>query len=213
MELGCGGYIAKSVDTGASVMSVVIAVGDVFFHHLDRVVSSEERLAECRASMDVLGVNKLEVLYRDKDRLLDTVPIADIVDKLDQIQRDFRPNEVLMPLPSSHQDHDIAYRACIAATRPSAYDGCLQLIAAYEYPATSWGSNANADAGKGGMYVELADRYLDQKLEALRQYNTQMRNDKHCFSLEASRALARMRGLEAGLHNAELLHVMRMIVR
>jgi LmbE family N-acetylglucosaminyl deacetylase len=209
-ELGCGGYMAWVHRTGGQVLNVVVAVGDVFFAHLGRTVSYAERISELDASMQVLGAERF-ICFAEHDSRLDTVPLVDIVLRLEHQIRTFEPTEILIPLPSSHQDHEASYRACLAACRPSARTATVQLIAAYEYPATSWGAGSAADAGKGGLYVEIGESGLEAKLKALRCYRSQIRAEAHCWSLTAATVMARMRGIEAGLHHAELFHVMRQI--
>jgi hypothetical protein len=89
----------------------------------------------------------------------------------------------------------------------------VQLIAAYEYAASGWGSGSSADAGRGGMYVEIGEEGLEAKIAALRCYKTQIRDDNHCWSIESARARAKMHGLESGLDYAELFYIMRQLVR
>ena len=211
-ELGCGGYMFRTAAAGGAVLNLVVAVGDVHFAHLGRVVTRAERLAELERSMAVLGAES-RVLFTGHDRFIDTMPLADLVTALEVTISGFRPAEILIPLPSSHQDHEAVYRAAVAACRPSSLTGSVQLIAAYEYSATSWGAGSAADAGRGGLYAEIGEAGLAAKLEALRCYRTQVRDDLHCWSIEAARARAKMRGLESNLDHAELFHVMRMVVR
>jgi LmbE family N-acetylglucosaminyl deacetylase len=208
-ELGAGGYMARTIEDGGEVMVVVLAVGPVFFHHLGRVVSAEERLAEMEAALRILGVRDHAVFSKETDGRLDTVPTFEVVQYLDALQREFRPTELLIPLPSSHQGHAAAHWASIAASRPRSHGP--ELVAAYEYPASSWGEGSGADPGRGGLYVEISP-WIERKLDALREHKSQMRNDGHCFSIRAAEALAVMRGLESGLE-AELFHVMRQLMR
>ena len=79
------------------------------------------------------------------------MPLADPVTAIEVTISGFRPTEILIPLPSSHQDHEAVYRAAVAACRPSSLTRSAQLIAAYEYSATSWGARSAADAGRGGL--------------------------------------------------------------
>jgi N-acetylglucosamine malate deacetylase 1 len=211
-ELGCGGYMHRTAAAGGAVLNVVVAVGDVHFAHLGRVVTRAERIAELDRSMAVLGAER-RVLFSEGDRYLDTLPLADLVTALEVTISGFQPTEILIPLPSSHQDHEATFRACVAACRPSSLTRCVQLIAAYEYSATSWGAGSAADAGRGGLYAEIGVGGLQAKLQALRCYRTQIRDDLHCGSIDAARARAKMRGLESNLDHAELFHVMRLIVR
>ena len=77
-ELGCGGYMFRTAEAGSAVLNLVVAVGDVRFAHLGRVVTRAERLAELKRSMAVLGVEH-RVLFSEGDRYLDTIPLADLV--------------------------------------------------------------------------------------------------------------------------------------
>jgi LmbE family N-acetylglucosaminyl deacetylase len=211
-ELGCGGYMYQNQRTGDRVLNVVLAVGNVYFEHLSRIVTIEERLEELSRAMAILQCESY-VCFEEFDTRLDTLPLTNIISKIENQIKLFKPREVLIPLPSSHQDHEVAYRACIAACRPSMKTASIELIAAYEYPATSWGAGSGADAGKGGLYVEINEEALQTKLAALRCHESQIREDGHCWSLTAATAMAKMRGLEAGLEYAELFHVMRAVRR
>lgn len=212
-ELGCGGYMNHCVAQGGGVQMAVAAVGDVYFEHLDRVVSVEERLEELHASAKMLGASLSAIGFRGHDRMMDRVGQHEIISWVEGVLREFDPTEVLIPLPSSHQDHEAVYRASVSALRPSRGNAGIELVAAYEYPATSWGPGSSADAGKGGLYVQLDNADMVKKMHALGCYKTQVRAHKHVWSVTAADTMARMRGLECGCDFAELFHVMREIRR
>ena len=210
-ELGCGGYMHQCVRRGADVQMAIAAVADVEFAHLGRVVTAAERVEELNASAGLLKVSVGEIGFPGSDRRLDMVGQAALIAWVERVVSAFDPTEVLIPLPSSHQDHEAVYRACVAALRPSVGRGRVELVAAYEYPATSWGPGSAADAGKGGLYVVLDAQDLTMKMHALGCYKTQVRRHKHVWSVTAADTMARMRGLECGCDFAELFHVMREI--
>lgn len=206
-EIGCGGFIARTVSEGGEVMVVLMTVSDIEFRHRGKV-TAEERLAEFGHSMQVLGVKHCKVLSYDLDGKLYTAPQAKFVRDLDDLIDSFKPDTILVPLPSSHQDHRYAWEVGIAATRPSAAKWQPSMIAAYEYPASGWGDGASMNAGKGGVYVDVS-LYWQKKVQALEQYETQMRGSHHLFSIKGIDTLAQMRGLEAGYERAELFHALR----
>lgn len=207
--LGCGGYMSKVVQEGGEVHVVVASVSDIHFLHLDKIVTAEQRRVELKNALDVLGVQSHEVLSEGYESKLETYPSGEMVQKLDHIQEDFQPTVILLPLPSFHQDHQYMWNICIAATRPSPAKFSPNLVAAYEYPAQCWGDSSSFDAGQGGIYVDI-EPYIEKKALALGKYVTQMREDNHLISIEGARALARLRGLEAGYKYAELFHCLRM---
>lgn len=212
-EIGVGGYIARTIAEGGRVIVAVASVGAIKFLHLNREVESKEREAELHASLNRLGVLKkdIHVLTHGYDSRMHDLPTGDMVALLDELQEQYKPDEVLIPLPSAHQDHRYCWDIGVAATRPSPAKHSPSLVAAYEYPLTFWGSGAERSTFHGGLYVNVTD-YWKFKLEALSQYKTQMR-DNSPIGLQGVEALASLRGLEAGVAKAELLHVLRMVVK
>lgn len=209
IELGCGGYIAKRIAQGWAVHCLVLATGDVYFRHVKRVVTEEERRQECLNGLAVLGVDPKDVLFplSQMDTKLDTMPRAKLVSVIEAWLRTVQPEEVLFPLSSSHQDHEAVYKASVSACRPSALGPEVKLVAAYEYTGSSWGEGGGCDSGTGGLYVDVG-KDMPLKIKALKQHKSQIR-DGHCWSTEAMQSLARLRGMEAGVEFAEKFHVMR----
>lgn len=211
-EIGVGGYIAKTVAEGGTVIVVLATVGSIKFLHLNRTVEPDERLEEFHESMKVLGVQHTHVLTRGYDSLLNTVSMGQMVAELDHLQDQYQPDEVLIPLPSAHQDHQYCWDVGVAATRPSPAKHSPTVIAAYEYPLTFWGSGSQASSFRGGIYVDVT-QYWDKKVDALKKYKSQMRDDLSLISLNGVSALAQLRGVEAGFQKAELLHALRILRR
>lgn len=206
-EIGCGGYMARTIAEGGQVLVSVATVSPVHFLHLGRSVSAEERIEELRASMGVLGAS-FQVLTQGRDGCMAQYSQGEMVKLLDDSMEEFKPDVVLIPLPSSHQDHRYCWEVGIATCRPSPSKHQPCMIAAYEYPSTSWGDGAEANAGRGGIYMDVS-AYWDTKVASLMKYETQMRAKGHLFSIDGCEALARLRGLEAGFQYAELFHALR----
>jgi len=205
--ISCGGYIARTIAEGGEVLVVIASVSEIEFLHKGSV-SVENRVDELEHALEKLGGCTYKILTKGYESNLHQYSMGDLVASMDQVQNDFCPDEVLIPLPSCHQDHVYMYTACVATTRPSRYKHQPKFIAAYEYPLTNWGEGAEANSFKGGMYVDVTG-YWPQKVEALQCYESQMRGDKDLISTYGCEALARMRGLEIGVEYAELFHIMR----
>jgi len=210
-ELGCAGYMAKTIDDGGEVIVVIATVGDIHFLHRDEIVDKMTRIEEFKAAIKVLGVKDYMVVTFDYEAKLNTFPSGNMVKALDQAQDEWKPDEVLIPLPSAHQDHKYMWDVSVAATRPSPAKHMPTLIAAYEYPSTSWGEGAEVSSFRGGMYVDIG-AHIDQKMKCLDEHKSQMRDGDHLISTEAVKALARIRGLEAGFQYAELFQILRLRV-
>lgn len=209
-EIGCGGYIARTVAEGGVVMVALATVGDIRFLHLKDTVSVRVRLEEFENSMQALGVQQHRILSSGYDSTLNNYPMGQMVAQLDELQEEFKPDEVLLPLPSSHQDHKYCWEVGIAATRPSPAKHSPSVVAAYEYPQSFWGTSN--PVGQGGVYVDVS-AYWAKKIVALSCYATQMRNGHSLIGLAGVEALATLRGVECGVSKAELLHALRITVK
>ncbi|WER48987.1 PIG-L family deacetylase [Cupriavidus sp. WKF15] len=208
-ELGVGGYLARVIDAGGEVMVALGTVGASTSICLRREIGKEERLSESRESMAVLGVQSVEVLTEGLDGALSSYPAVEMIGRLDRLQNMFEPDEVLIPLPSSHQDHRYCWEVGIASTRPNHTKHVPRLVAAYEYPATFWGEGALHKGFGGGLYIDITQTWT-RKLDALRRHQSQMLEDPgRLIGIEGATALAQLRGVEAGFAKAELLHVLR----
>lgn len=206
-ELGCGGYIARLRAEGHMVCVAVASASRIKFLHEDEPVSGDTRLAEFQASMEKLNVTDWAWFSDQYEGCLEQCPSKDLVAWMDNLQAKYEPNEILIPLSSSHQDHVTMHRLCIAATRPSSHKPWPEKVMAYEYPMNCWG-DPGVSRAQGGMYVNVSP-FIEEKLEALRCYKTQMRGSDSLISIDAVMALAKLRGIESGFEYAELFHVLR----
>jgi LmbE family N-acetylglucosaminyl deacetylase len=208
-ELGCGGYMAKRAQQGAEVHVLIMALGDITHLDTGHTVRWHVRLEEADAAAKVLGAYGVHYGFVNKDTMLDTLPLKEVIGKIEGAIADLKPREILLPLPSAHQDHEVTHRAAMAACRPRAATRYVEKVLAYEYPATGWGPGAEFTVGRGGMYVDISEQ-MDLKREALNQHHSQMRGPEDLISTYAADALARLRGVESACEYAELLHVIRL---
>ncbi|TSI08690.1 PIG-L deacetylase family protein [Lysinibacillus sp. BW-2-10] len=203
--LGCGGLIEKARRFQNEVKVVVGAVGDIVHPHSGEKVTAQTRITELQNALADLGCHDFEVIYKDKDSLLDTIPKREIIMKLDQILDQFKPTMVFIPLPSYHQDHLVLFEACFAALRPKPTQ-FIKLIAMYEYPLISWQYRKFWNTGE--LYLDLTQT-IDQKVNAFLKHKSQQRSSNHLISPESVKKWAEMRGLEIGVPYAEKFYILR----
>lgn len=203
--LGCGGLIEKGCRFNNQVKVIVIAVGEITHPHSNETVTAATRINELKEALHVLGCHDFEVMYRDKDSLLDTVPRTEIISKLDKILNDFKPTMVFIPLPSYHQDHVVLFETCFAALRPRP-NMFIKLIAMYEYPLISWHYQKFWNTGE--LYLDLSNT-IQKKVDSFLMHKSQKRPPNHLISPESVKKWAEMRGLEIGLPYAEKYYILR----
>jgi LmbE family N-acetylglucosaminyl deacetylase len=207
--LGAGGLIARAADEGADVIVLCVALGDTYFPHQRAVIRASDRRDELDAGLRVLdnghGRVRSLTLYPDKESYLDTIPIRDVITALDKLIFEERPTALLMPCPSVHQDHEIVFRASMAACRPS--PGLpLRFVGMHEYPAAVWNHHALPE---GRIYVDVT-AWIELKRRALECHRSQLREPEHLASADTmlhwSRGHARAAGF-AG--HAEVIRPLR----
>ena len=120
--LGCGGYMLSEISKGSSVHVLFGAVGGGFESQ-----SKEIRLNEIAKVSERLGFS-YSILCEGKDAELDTVPDKAIISKIDEIIREYEPDELFVNYPSRHQDHKKLYECSIPLIRarafmPSSFNG------------------------------------------------------------------------------------------
>ncbi len=114
-------------------------------------------------------------------------------------------DEVFLPGPSCHLDHEIVREATMSALRQRPSRRRERISAQYEYPQATWSSGPD---DVGAWYVNVGE-LLEIKLRALAAYASQLAPDPEPLSIEGTRRLARLRGMEIGLEAAERFRIVR----
>lgn len=203
--LGCGGLIEKACRYNNQVKVVLASVGNSFFWHRDQPVEVNTRKKEFFDALKYLGCSDQDIMYEDKESILDTIPKKEIVTKIDRYLMEFKPTMVFIPYPSFNHDHQVLYEACIAGLRPVP-DRNYKLIAMYEYPLIVWQHPKLTDVGE--LYLDISDT-IDKKINALRKHKSQMREPRHLISPKSVKEWAAKRGMEIGFDYAEKYYLLR----
>lgn len=189
--LGCGGLLALANDP-LVVFAVRTNVPD----------SDIDEVAQ------LLGF-RYKVLYeKEYDSRLQQVDRSELIRRFEDVLHDERPQQVLIPEPSYHQDHVTVYECGIAATRPLSRRGyTAPFVATYEYPGSAW--------SRSGRESEL-NYFVDTtgvhklKLDAITVYERSQQG-RDMVTREVVDAWARLRGEAVGLPFAEGFRVLRQV--
>lgn len=205
--LGVGGTIAKLAAQGDEVaVAVVTRAGPPVF----TPEVAETGRQEAAAAHAVLGVKDTRFLAFPAAGL-DTVPHRDLNAGLLEQFVDVRPDVVYVPFGGDlHRDHREVFDAALVCARPS---GPASPRAVYAYETlseTNWNAPYLAPGFAPNVFVDIS-AHLETKVEAMSCYASQLRPFPHERSLEALRALARLRGATIGSEAAEAFVLVREI--
>ena len=202
--ISCGGTIAKHVVDGDFVTVCVIA--NRAYGHQYNGEEIKEEIDDCLSAQKVLGYQKFLYLGQ-KDECLDHSLITVITD-LEKAVADTKPTVVYLPWSGDfNQDHRAVFGAIMVVCRPYAPHRVNTLIA-YESMSTS---PVHAPFIPS-LYVDIG-LYIEKKIQALKCYRREAREWPHPRSPEGIMVLAKRRGSEIGLEEAESFMVIREISR
>jgi N-acetylglucosamine malate deacetylase 1 len=212
--LGCGGTVARHTMAGDRVASLIVAEGATS-RHANASSGRDEVFALKRAAAaaaEALGAEPPR-FGGFPDNRLDTVALIDIVQAIEVVVAEVRPDCVYTHHAGDlNIDHRVVSNAVITACRPLP-DTVHDQIYCFETPSsTEWAPSETAAQFRPNHFVGI-DATLERKMHALAAYAIEMRDFPHPRSYQAVEALARWRGASVGLDAAEAFMLMRRVIR
>lgn len=215
--IGCGGLIKKIKDAGGKVFVLFLTVGDTRDFTKAGLSTGRQRLKEIEAVARFLKYDNWDLAFLGDDYhlKLDTLgqkALMDVIERDSKVSIEkIKPTIVACsPATSYNQDHVIAARATHAALRaaPNANKHLVNLALFYESAADAWTIEKRANFN---FFVPLSKNALDAKMKALSLYKSQTRKFPSTRSFETLKALATLRGSQAGHELAEAFVILRAI--
>jgi LmbE family N-acetylglucosaminyl deacetylase len=207
--LGCGGTIARHVAEGDTVYAVFMADG----------VTSREgavqedligRNAAAENARTILGI-KENIYLGLPDNRMDSIPLIDVVQKLEPIIDKLQPNIVYTHHHGDlNVDHRITHQAVMTACRPQPGSSVRAIYAFEVMSSTEW-ATPTAEPFLPNYFVDIS-KYLRKKNDVLNVYHMEMRKVPHSRSAEHLTTLASHRGQSVGLLAAEAFISIRVVI-
>ena len=193
-ELGCGGTIARLVESGCVVTYVAFSTAS---QSLPEGMPKDTLKIEVIEATRRLGILPENLIIFDYEvRKLNYVR-QEILEDMIRIKLDRPVDLVFMPLLHDlHQDHSV-----VSAEGLRAFKGCS--ILGYELIWNNLSFNTQC-------FVKLDERHVNKKIDALSAYKSQ--SDRIYVSDEFVRSLAKTRGVQIGSKYAECFEAIRWVV-
>lgn len=202
--LGCGGTILKYKENGHQVDWLIITKAGNF--------ASDEwkakREVEIEKVIELYGFNNTIKLNYEA-ATLDQVSDSDLVGELSKVFKEIKPNVVYVPYPSDiHSDHKAVFEATMACTKWFRYPSVEKVLAYETLSETDFTINPDANHFRPNVYVNI-ENYLDEKIEIMKVYESEMSAFPFPRSEKAIRALAHVRGAASGYEAAEAFMLLK----
>jgi LmbE family N-acetylglucosaminyl deacetylase len=192
-EFGCGGSIAKFVESGTEIFYAAFSLAEESVPPPNPKNILEIEVKNASKVLEIKPDHLL--LYRYQVRHFATHRQS-ILEDLVKLNLDLKPNLVFMPSTHDlHQDHSTIAMEGLRAFKKTS-------ILAYEMP---W-NNLNFSTQS---FIKLSEKHIEKKIKALECYKSQ--SSKDYASEQFIRSLALTRGTQIGVKYAEAFEVIRWI--
>lgn len=200
--LGSGGTIKKLINDGFEIVTVIVAKGrKEEEHHIQKFTS----LANSH-----LGVGKI-IFMQFPNLKLNTVPLHEITKEIEKLLDTYTPDIIFTHhYGDLNQDHQVTFQAVMTAARPLPGKKPIEILCFETVSSSEWTQNTQDKLFKPTYFVDISDT-INDKLEALRHYDVEMRTFPHPRSYEGVQYLARVRGMTVGVEYAEAFEIIRRV--
>ena len=206
--LGVGGTLLKHKKDGDEINWLIVTNISVEFGFTkDRVESRQDEINKVAEKFGFKNVYKLDFpTMKLTDRELNQ-----IIPLISDIFMDIQPEFIfVMNRSDAHSDHRIVFDAVMACTKSFRYPFVKGVLMYECISETEFAPALPERVFIPNYFVDISD-YLDQKLEIMSIFESEM--DLHPFprSFDNIRALAHFRGATSGVKYAEAFQVIRII--
>ena len=213
--LGCGGTIARHVNSGDQVQVLIFAEGATSRQQeRDRAQVRDKLSALAKAAQtagSILGAAGVELLDLPDNRL-DSLDRLDLIQRIEECVERHQPKCVYVHHAGDvNVDHRRLHEAVVTACRPTPGHVVKRLLSFEVASSTEWQPPGSAQAFQPNWFVDISDQW-ERKREALLAYSSEMRYWPHARSLEAVEHLARWRGAQVGVEAAEAFCLLRQLL-
>jgi LmbE family N-acetylglucosaminyl deacetylase len=206
--LGCGGTICRHVAAGDSVFVLVATRGipELYPDEAIEVVRSEARAAHAK-----LGVTETRFLDFPAPAL-DTVPRYKLAGAVSDSIRDFSPELIYLPHHGDiHSDHFHLHQAALVAARPLEGSPVKRILAYETLSETEWAPPQMDAVFYPTVFIDVSE-FLQQKLDAMACFKSQVKAPPNARSLRNITALAHYRGATVACDAAEGFMLIREVI-
>jgi LmbE family N-acetylglucosaminyl deacetylase len=213
--LGCGASIAKWSNAGESVHVLIMSEGATSRGSVRDVNMNSTELSLLSKSANlagkILGTSSVKLLGLPDNRMdsLDRLDIIKLVEK--EVDR-LKPHTVVTHHGGDlNIDHRIIYESVITACRPQPGHVVKRLLTFEVVSSTEWQPSGSNSVFQPNWFEDVSIT-IDRKIEALKEYEMEMRQWPHARSLQNIEYLAKYRGASVGCAAAEAFMLIREII-
>lgn len=203
--LGCGGTLARLADHGAETHVAVVTRGQPPRFDAGQVAGVRAEAAAAHAVLRVTQTHYLDLAAAELDRMAH----ADLNNAVGALVERIAPDTLFLPFVGDlHVDHQLVFTAGLVAARPRSARFAARVYAYETVSETNWAAPGLTPTFAPNVYVDITTT-IERKLAAFASFRSQVQEFPHERSIEALRALARVRGATVHAAAAEAFVLIR----
>jgi LmbE family N-acetylglucosaminyl deacetylase len=209
--LGCGGTAARLVRENKKVFTAIL--GEGVTSRQDKRDREKSKAALYRLKEQIIRANKIigieDLFIHDfPDNRFDTVPLLEIVKVVEDLIIQIEPDIIFTHFGNDlNVDHRLTYQAVLTAVRPMSGKTVREIYSFEILSSTEWNFPSNFCPE---IFYDI-EKTMDLKLDAIREYQQELRDFPHPRSLKGIEVNAMGWGMKAGVKYAEAFKAVRIL--
>ena len=209
--LGCFGTVARLIKEGYEAYTLILGEGKTSRDE-QRVAENrkdeiEQLNTEIQKANNIIGIKKV-FIESFPDNRFDNVDLLDIVKVVSKVKEEVKPDIIFTHFKNDlNIDHRLTYQAVLTATRPMQNE-CVKEIYSFEVLSSTVWNYPNSFSPD--TYFDISDT-IELKLEAMKEYTSELCEYPHPRSLEGINLNAKYQGMRVGKEYVEAFESVRVL--
>jgi LmbE family N-acetylglucosaminyl deacetylase len=198
--LGCGGTLLKHNEKGDKIFWLILTRANDKVTSIPNIVNLQKQYVnKVAATYNFEDFKQLSFLTTELDRY----PLGEIIREISNYIDQIEPSVIYFNHCNDvHSDHRVAFDAIYSCTKSFRYPFITKILMYETLSETEFAPALPCASFIPNVYVDITD-YLDQKIEIMKLYETELMEEPYPRSISSIEALARFRGSRAGVKYAE----------
>lgn len=207
--LGVGGTILRAKSLG-SIVDVLILTDSVSTQYQGHTSMGKQRTSALEKCCEKLSVNRFFQLNLP-DMKLDQISHVQLNSAIHKILTNGGYEVVFVHHDGDiNRDHQLAVQSVMVCVRPAPGQTVKTVLSYYTPSSSEWGGYDRRHIFCPNIFIDIDD-FLEQKLNALSSYKSELRVFPHPRSIENVRNMASYFGSQVGMRSAEAFQLLRHI--
>lgn len=198
--LGCGGTLLKHKEKGDTISWLIVTnVSEEIGYSSEFVLNRQIEIQKVADMYRFDNVVKLNLPTCG----LDEIPLSSLVNLFSEKIQELKPDTIILPYRNDvHSDHRQSFDAAYSCTKSFRYPYITKILMCETLSETEFAPALCSNTFIPNVFIDISN-YIDEKLEIMSIFSSELMQDNLPRSYSAIQALATYRGSRIGVDYAE----------